>query len=194
MKRLSLLFLVLFVALAGGLAATIAWNARGRPTPAATAPKQQADYRISEVHINETLEGNLRWTLDADQAEMFDREQRTIMRNVAIQLFSKEAEWRVTALEGVLHNQKRDVTLKGEVRLTSNEGLTLTTTRLIWENAQRRLSTPEPVEITREGVTITGEDLDVRLEDQHAVLGKRVHVVIHDRRNVNFTLFPRSGT
>src|SRR3972149_4724422 len=82
MRRLSTVFLVCFVALLVGLGGMVAWKVRNRPAPAPPPPAQDADYRIREIHINETLEGNLRWTLDADQAEVFDKEQRTVMKKV----------------------------------------------------------------------------------------------------------------
>lgn len=195
MRRLSTIFLVVFVALVGGLSAVVAWKVRARPAPppaAAVAPR--ADYRVSEIHINETLEGNLRWSLDADQAEVFDKDQETVMQRVSIRVLSKDAEWTVTAAEGVLNNQSRDVALKGDVVVTSKDGLRMTTQSLRWRNKERNLQTEDPVQITREGTTISGQGLDVRMEEQHAVLGKRVRVVITNRANANLALFPRSGS
>ncbi|MGH7321180.1 MAG: LPS export ABC transporter periplasmic protein LptC [Candidatus Rokuibacteriota bacterium] len=194
MRRLSTVFLVCFVALLMGLGGMVAWKVRARPAPAPPAPTEQADYRITEIHINETLEGNLRWMLDADHAEIFDKQQRTVMRQVAIRLFSKDAEWTVTAAEGVLDNEKRDVSLTGDVVVTSRDGLRMTTSALSWRNQDRRLYTDDAVEIRREGTTIVGRGLDVQMDEQRAVLGKRVRVVIENRANANITLFPRSGS
>ena len=68
------------------------------PSPAPAPPAQEAaDYRIREIHINETLEGNLRWTLDADQAEVVDKDQRTVMKKVVVKVFNKDSVWMVTA-------------------------------------------------------------------------------------------------
>jgi LPS export ABC transporter protein LptC len=195
MRRLSTIFLVVFLALLGGLGGVVAWKVRGRPAPTQPAPPgPQADYQVSEIHINETLEGNLRWSLDADRADVFDKTQETIMRRVAVRVFSKEAEWTVTAQEGVLDNQNRDVALKGDVVVTSKDGLRLTTESLRWRNKERALQTDDPVEITREGTTIRGRGLEVRMDEQHAVLGSRVRVVIRNRANANLALFPRSGS
>jgi LPS export ABC transporter protein LptC len=196
MRRLSTIFLVCFVALLAGLSGVVAWKVRARPTPAAqsASPAPQADYQVAEIHINETLEGNLRWTLDADQAEVYDKEQRTAMRKVAIRILSKDGEWTVTAAEGALDNETRDVALKGGVVVTSNDGLRLTTESLRWRNKGRQLSTEDAVEITREGTRIAGRGLQVDMEEQHAVLGKPVRVTITDRANANLMLFPKAGS
>ena len=74
MRRLSTIFLVCFLAVLAGLSGVVAWKVMGRraPTPV-HQPPQQAEYQIKDVRINETLDGNLRWTLDADQAEVYDQ-------------------------------------------------------------------------------------------------------------------------
>jgi LPS export ABC transporter protein LptC len=86
------------------------------------------------------------------------------------------------------------VVLKGDVVVRSNDGLTLTTDTLTWRNKERTLSTDEAVEIKREGLTIVGRGLDVRVQEEQAVLGKRVRVVITNRTNANLAIFPRSGS
>jgi LPS export ABC transporter protein LptC len=194
MRRLSTLFLGCFLALVVGLGAMVAWKVVGRRTPPAPpAPPQRADYQIKEIHINETLEGNLRWTLDADQAEVFDRDRRTVMKKVVVRVFSKDAVWTVTGDEGTLDNEKKDVSLEGNVVVASNDGLQLKTPALTWRNKERVLATAEAVEIRRAGTTITGRGLDVRMQDEHAVLERNVHVTITNRENANLSIFPRSG-
>jgi LPS export ABC transporter protein LptC len=194
MRKLSVIFLVVFVALLAGLSTVVALRVRGRPAPPPASVEAKADYRVSEIHINETLEGSLRWSLDADHAEVYEKRQETVMQRVAIRVFSKDADWTVTAAKGVLNNETRDVALAGDVVVTSRDGLRMTTESLRWRNKERALDTEDPVEITREGTTITARGLDVRMQEQHAVLGSRVRVVITNRTNANLSLFPRSGS
>ena len=83
MRRLSTLFLVCFLAVLAGLSGVVAWRVTSRRAPPPVQqPPQQAEYQIKEVHINETLEGNLRWTLNADQAEVYDQKGITVMQKV----------------------------------------------------------------------------------------------------------------
>jgi len=194
MRRLSTLFLVCFLAVLAGLSGVVAWRVMGRrPPPTVQQPPQQAEYQIKEVHINETLDGNLRWTLRADQAEVYDQKGITLMRKVVIQLFSKDGDWTVTSDEGTLENNKRDVTLTGHVVIRSNDGLEMKTAALAWDNERRTLSTDDPVEISREGTTITGRGLAVRMQEESAAIRQNVRVVILDRVKSNLALFPRSS-
>jgi LPS export ABC transporter protein LptC len=194
-RRLSTIFLICFVALVGGLGGAIAWKKMGRrPPPPVAVPPAQADYQIKEIHINETLEGNLRWTLDADQAEVFDKDQRTDMKKVVIKVFTKDSTWTVTGDQGTLDNQKRDVSIQGNVVVSSSDGLTLKTNELGWRNADRNLFSDAGVQIERAGTTITGRGFDVRMAEERAVLQKNVRVVITDRNRANLSFFPRSGS
>jgi LPS export ABC transporter protein LptC len=193
MRRLSTLFLACFLAVLAGLSGLVAWKIAGRraPTPV-QQPAQQAEYQIKEVHINETLDGNLRWSLNADQAEVYDQKGITVMRKVVIRLFSREGDWTVTSDEGTLDNNKRNVTLTGNVVIQSNDGLEMRTATLGWDNEHRVLATEDPVNISREGTTITGRGLAVRMREESAEIAKNVRVVITDRTKSNLAIFPRS--
>ena len=193
MRRLSTLFLVCFVAVLVGLSGMIAWRVMGRrPPPAVQQPPQQAEYQIKEIHINETLEGNLRWTLNADQAEVYDQKGVTLMRKVTVQVFSKDGDWTVTSDEGTLDNNRRDVALKGNVIIRSSDGLEMRCSTLAWDNEKRALSTQDPVTINRQGTTITGKGLTVQMQEETAAIQEKVRVVITDRTKSNLALFPRS--
>lgn len=193
MRRLSTLFLVCFLAVLAGLSGVVAWKVMGRraPTPV-RQPPQQAEYQIKEVHINETLDGNLRWTLNAAQAEVYDQRGITVMRKVVIQVFSRDGSWTVTSDEGTLENATRDVSLNGSVVIRSSDGLEMRTPSLGWHNERRTLQTDDPVDIQRDGTTITGQGLTVRMQEETAALDRKVRVVITDRTKSNLSLFPRS--
>jgi LPS export ABC transporter protein LptC len=193
MRRLSTLFLMCFLAVLVGLSGVVAWRVMGRRPPAPVQqPSQEAEYQIKEVHINETLDGNLRWSLNADQAEVYDQKGITVMRKVVIQLFSREGNWTVTSDEGTLHNDRRDVALTGNVLIRSSDGLEMRTATLGWNNQRRVLSTDDSVEISQKGTTITGLGLAVRMQEETAAIRRNVRVVITDRTKSNLSLFPRS--
>jgi LPS export ABC transporter protein LptC len=193
MRRLSTLFLVCFLAVLAGLSGVVVWKIVNRRAPASVQqPAQQAEYQIKEVHINETLDGNLRWTLNADQAEVYDQKGITVMRKVVVQVFSRDGDWTVTSDEGTLDNNRRNVTLTGNVVIRSSDGLEMRTATLGWDNEQRTLATEDAVEISREGTTITGMGLAVRMQEETAAVGRNVRVVITDRAKSNLSLFPRS--
>jgi LPS export ABC transporter protein LptC len=193
MRRLSTIFLVCFLAVLAGLSGVVAWKVMGRRAPEPVQqPAQQAEYQIKDVRINETLDGNLRWTLEADQAEVYDQRGITVMRNVKIQVFSRDGSWTITSDQGNLVNDKRDVTLQGNVVIRSSDGLEMRAPSLAWHNDSRTLDTEDAVEIERSGTKITGQGLVVRMQEETAGLRGSVRVVITDRTKSNLAIFPRS--
>jgi LPS export ABC transporter protein LptC len=193
MRRLSTLFLVCFLAVLASLSGVVAWRVMARRPPAPVQqPPQQAEYQIKEVHINETLDGNLRWSLNADQAEVYEQRGITVMRKVVIQVFSRDGDWTVTSDAGTLHNNQRDVTLTGDVVIRSSDGLEMRTPTLNWSNERRTLSTDEPVEISQKGTRITGLGFAVHMQEETAAVRQNVRVIITDRTKSNLSLFPRN--
>lgn len=133
----------------------------------AQAPiESTADARIKEVHLQEQTRDGSRWQLDAEIAESFQEQGRTIMRKVVIQVQQRDQTWTVTGDEGDLVDQSKDVELRGNVVLTSSDGLRLETQRLRWTAAEQRAWTNEPVVIYRSGAIVRGTGFESRVEQE----------------------------
>ncbi len=173
MRRSSLFILAgvgLFVL---GLVAVLVIRARTTPSGLTDSPPTKADYRIKEVHLQEAGSGNLHWTLDADQAEVFEREGKTLLRRVSITIRGPERSWHATAEEGDLIQPARDVTIRKNVVVTSSDGLRLETEVLRWEADERKVWTEVPVTLYQKGVVVTGRGLEHNLdEDRTRVTGR----------------------
>lgn len=193
MRRLSGLilgFLLLFLA---GMGGTVYYRMKSAK-PSEEAPQAQgADYRIKDVHINETLKGDLRWQLDAEQAEVFDAEKKTRMRNVKVTLFQKNRVWVVTGNEGEMQNESRDVTLRGNVEVASDDGLRLSSDDLHWKTEGKRLWTDGPVTLVKDQTTITGRGFATEMEAERALIEAHVRVMIRDPRNASLGVLGGRG-
>ncbi len=133
----------------------------------------KADYRIKEVHLEEES-GNVRWTLVADQAEIFEREGRTGLRRPVVDVVQARRSWRVRADEGDVHQRSKDFEVRNNVVLVSSDGLRLETSVLRWQAAAKRLWTDAPVRITRAGALVEGNGLDVNVAQERAEVKGRV--------------------
>lgn len=191
MRRLSTLFFAFLLLFLAGMGGTVYYRMKSLQRAEAPAQPQTADYRIKDVHINETLQGDLRWQLDADQAEVFNDEKKTQMRYVKVTVFQKDRVWVVTGDEGEMHNETRDVTVRGHVNVTSDDGLRLTSDDLHWKADAKRLWTDGPVTVTRGDTTITGRGFVTEIEAERAVIRRGVRVMIKDPRNVSLAVLGR---
>lgn len=145
------------------------------PAPREEAMSSQADQTLKEVHLQEdSKSGGYRWSLDAERAESLPDSGKTSLWKVTIGVQEPDRTWTVTSDEGDLLKDTKDVELRGNVVLVSNEGLRVETTVLRWNNAEGRAWTDQPVTIYKGGGMVTGFGLEVRPSEQISVVRGRV--------------------
>jgi len=135
-----------------------------RIEPSGPAPST-ADLQIKEVDLEEEAKG-VRWRLKAELALMFDKAGQTLLRKVVANVYQRERSWTIVGDEGELDRTTNNVQVRGNVVVTSNDGLRLETAVLRWEAEAKRLWTDMPVTLTRNGSTVRGSGLDVRMADE----------------------------
>jgi LPS export ABC transporter protein LptC len=133
----------------------------------------KADLSIKEVQLEEES-GGARWRLKADQAFVFEAEGRTWLRKVDLRVDERDRSWTVVGEEGDFYRESKNLEVRRNVVLTSNDGLRLETTVLRWHGVDRRLWTDAPVRILRSGAVIEGTALDVKMADEAATVRGRV--------------------
>ena len=148
--------------------------------PGDLAPTK-ADYRIKEVRLQEQGSGKVQWRLTADQAEVFEREGKTVMRKVTITIHEPDRTWTVTGEEGDLLDATKDVEIRKNVVLVSSDGLRLETDRLSWQAKERRLWTSEPVTIFRQGAMVRGQGLEAWMADERTQVKGRLRATFAER-------------
>ncbi len=149
--------------------------ARGRsiPNDAGYLPPTKADFRVKEVHLQEAGSDNVLWKLDADQALVFKREGKTVLRSVAITVQEPDRTWYVTGQEGELLETTKDIVIRKNVVLLSSDGIRVETDSLRWHAKDKRVWTDSPVTLYRRGAVIRGQGLEARLaEERTAVKGR----------------------
>ncbi len=132
-----------------------------------------ADLTVKEASIREES-GKVRWHLTAKQAMVFDREGRTSLRDVAVEVQEPERSWTIRGEEGDLFHARNDVEIRRHVVLISSDGLRLETDVLRWSNGDKRVWTDAPMKITHPSGVVTGSGLDVRVADETTTIGGRV--------------------
>jgi LPS export ABC transporter protein LptC len=161
-----LLGVVLFVTIVVGV--LIVKGHRGAAPP--DIVPAQSDQQIKEIHLQEDGKTGYRWSLDAEQADSYNSTGKTLLRKVVLAIEEPTRKWTITGDEGDLVQQTRDVEMRGNIVLTSSDGLRLETSRLLWSNSESRAWTEAPVTIYRSGVVVTGSGLDTRPAEEFTVV------------------------
>jgi len=140
--------------------------------------KTTADYRIKEVHLQEEGRGATRWQLDAEYGEIFEGQGKTVMRKVVVRVEEPARTWTVSADEGDMLKETKDVELRGNVVLETSDGLRLETPRLAWTAKEQRAWTEDPVTIYRGGVVVRGRGFESRVNEQATTIKGRVRAIM----------------
>ena len=154
-------------ALAGvlGLAFTLLGGGLQPPRAAAPAPAVAApDLRLGQIHMVETRDGATLWELWADRAELREREGSAVLlkerQPVRIVLYAPQGELTCTTNRVVIDLPTKDVRLEGAVVARTGQGAELRTESLRWIAATRRLTTDEPVTVSRGGLVSRGRGME----------------------------------
>jgi LPS export ABC transporter protein LptC len=155
------------------VAGTLIAKSRTVPVEPVGPAASSADLRIKDAKIEEDT-GGVRWRLTADQVLIFDAEGRTALRNISVQVIERDRTWTIVGEEGDLFQATKNLEIRKNVVITSNDGLKLETSVLRWQAAEKRLWSDAPVRLSRAGATAEGTALDVRTADGAMTLAGRV--------------------
>lgn len=181
LARRILAIVILFVLVVAGV--LVARTQAVRQEPVGPQPSD-ADLSIKEVDLQEQYAGGTSWQLTADQGAVFDRDRRTTLRNIRVRVQDRERMWTIVGEEGDYFQDTRDVELRRNVVLTSDDGVRLETTVLRWKGSERRLWTDAPVRLYQDGALVEGRGLDVRMADEAMAVEGRVRATFtgeHDK-------------
>jgi LPS export ABC transporter protein LptC len=139
-----------------------------------------ADLRIKEVDLEEVTKG-VRWRLRAEQALMFEQEGRTSLRQLTVHVFQKDRSWTVVGDEGDIHKKSKNVEIRNNVVITSDDGLRLDTSVIRWDAEGGRLWTDAPVTVQRNGSIIRGTGMEMITANEATTVQGRVRAVFAKR-------------
>src|SRR5262245_42463118 len=179
MQRLAsriLIVVAVFVLVVAGL---LIARTRAVRVESVGASQSKADLSIKEVQLEEDS-GGARWQLKAEQALVFEAEGRTSLRRIELKVLERDRTWNVVGEEGDLDRAK-NLEIRRNVVVTSDDGLRLETTVLRWHAADRRIWTDAPVRIVRSGTLIEGSGLDVKMSEEATIINGRVRAVFDTR-------------
>jgi LPS export ABC transporter protein LptC len=170
MKKAKIVIL-LSIVLIGGIVLVRLWaNLRERRASAAVekVPKVStggADMKLEKVRLVEDKHGQKTWELEAHSARRYEDQNMMVLEDVKLTFYGKEGRvFYLTSKEGKIYQDSKNVDLKGDVVLTSNDGYQLKTQSASYHHAEQIVSTPDPVEIEGEQIRMTGKGMLVNVE------------------------------
>ncbi len=178
MRKIPIIILTCVVLFLVAVVGLLLGKSRGARALPPEPVQSKADYRIKEVHLLEEGRGSTRWQLDAEYGEIFEDQGKTVMRKVVVRVEEPARVWTVSADEGDMLRDSKDVELRGHVVLVTSDGLRLETPRLAWTAKDQRAWTDDPVIIYRGGVVVRGQGFESRVNEQATTVKGRVRAIV----------------
>jgi len=134
---------------------------------------------IENFTLTHTSQGEKQWELEADRAEIYEREGKTIVQRLKIKFYDRGKITSIlTASEGELYSQSSDMEVRGNVVVTSEqEKATLRTESLKWDSKRDKIVTDDWVRQERNNTIVTGQGLESDPELEKVIIKKNVKVI-----------------
>jgi LPS export ABC transporter protein LptC len=102
------------------------------------------------------------WRLEAARGDIHDRQNRVGLREMTVDFFDENGVFlsKLRADSGSVDSRTEDMEAIGDVRVESEEGSVLRTSRLRWDSGGRLMRTDREVEITRGDDRVRGRGFE----------------------------------
>jgi len=144
---------------------------------------EMPDQEVSDFVVTETDEGQPQWTLYARSAAIYSARNTIVAHGVRVDFFDDKGSRSstLTAREGELDRQRRDMVARGNVVLQTTEGTRMSTEELRFINQSQRIVSDVFVRVERAGDVLTGIGFESDPNLEHFEFKKQVQATVRTR-------------
>ncbi len=170
MRKIKFAILILII-LIGGIVLVSLWvNLQGKKNSQEqeVLPKisnDGADARLEKIRFVEDKHGRKTWELEAKSIQQYQDQNIMLLEEVKIIFFTKEKKsFIISGNQGKVYQDSKNMELVGDVVLTSSDGYRLKTHSISYDHLEKKVTSPDPVEIEGEQIRLTGIGMWVDME------------------------------
>jgi LPS export ABC transporter protein LptC len=135
----------------------------------------RVDLQVQNVHYTEVGDSGMKWEITADTARYLKKENLALFEKVKVRLVMKDGRvFVMNGDRGQLNTQSRDMEIEGNVGIVSENGDRISTDRLLYRNAGKRIETDRPVVMENGSVRISGVGMILTLDENKVTLLSQV--------------------
>ena len=143
------------------------------------------DQEVSDFVLTETDQGSPVWKLYARYAATYNARNVIVARAVRVDFFDEQGAQssELTAREGEIQLQTRDMTARGDVVLQTREGTRMSTEEMHFLNRQQLIISPieQMVRVERAGDVLTGYGFQSDPDLKHFEFKRKVQATVQTR-------------
>ena len=170
MKKVKILLLVSILLIAGMVLTSLWLNLRGREASGEREdlPKIStggADMRLEKIRLVEDKHGQKTWELEAKSIQQYQNQNIMELEDVKVIVYMKEdRSFIISGNRGKVYQDSKDMELVGDVLLTSSDGYRLKTHSVSYHHSEKKVTTPDLVEIEGKEIYLVGTGMCVDME------------------------------
>jgi LPS export ABC transporter protein LptC len=141
------------------------------------------DQEVTDFVLTETDQGRPQWTLYARYAATYQAKNLVVARDVRVDFFDDKGarSSELTARQGEIQQQTRDMTARGNVVMQTTEGTRMTTELLNFSNTRQQITSDRLVRVERDGDVLEGTGFASDPALHHFEFKTRVHATVQGR-------------
>ena len=126
-----------------------------------------ADSRIEKIHFVEEKQGQKTWELEAKAVQQYQGQNVMVLEDVKVTFFTKDGRTvTVSGTRGKVYQDTKNMELEGNIVINSSEGYQRKTHSMTYHHQEKRIRTPDLVELDGEQLWMKGRGVLVDLEAQ----------------------------
>ncbi|HUN55494.1 MAG TPA: LPS export ABC transporter periplasmic protein LptC [Smithella sp.] len=158
---ISIVFLVILIAVAA-----VIKNDASKPKNLLKALEEGVDLKFKGFNFTEVNEANAKWEVKADTATYDKKQDLAVLENVHIRLTTSDGKvFLMSADKGQILTKEKNIEIKGNVVITSDNNDRFSTDHLSYNNAEKKFYTDAPVVMQNKRMKLTGTGLTLYIND-----------------------------
>lgn len=148
------------------------------PAPLKILP-EKVDLQAKDVLYTEVGRGDITYEIRAKTVQYQKKEQTADFEDVNVKLIRSQGKvYTITADRGTYNAEKKDISMAGNVVVSSEEGDRITTDRLFYTDAGKKIHTASPVTMVNKNIVMKGVGLIILLDKKQLTLLSQVKATI----------------
>ncbi|HOO40303.1 MAG TPA: LPS export ABC transporter periplasmic protein LptC [Syntrophales bacterium] len=171
------------LAVAGWFLFSAVWKAEEKaPAPLKILP-DKVDLQAKDVLYTEVGRGDVKYEIRAKTVLYLKKENTADFEDVNVKVIMPKGKiYTITSDRGTYDTEKKDISMTGHVVVESDEGERITTDRIYYVDAERKIHTDDHVAMTNRNIEVKGVGLTFLLDERHLTLSHQVQATIRSTR------------
>lgn len=172
------------LAVAGWIFFSGSWETEKKtPAPLKILP-EKVDLQAKDVLFTEVGRGDVKYEIRAKTLTYQKKDNTAAFETVHVKLIMPSGKiYTITADQGTFDTEKKNISLAGHVVVRSEDGGLVTTDRLFYTEAEKKIHTASPVTMVNKNIEVKGVGLQIFVDKKQLTLLSQVKATISPRQS-----------